>query len=142
MWASACLVTIAICLGLLRRALFAGRKVEHAATWDCGYARPTARMQYSASSLVQPATTFFAPFLGTRQSLTAPAGLFPQQANFRTDTKDFSATAVYLPTFGAIARVVERLRWLQHGRTNIYIMYITLTLVSLLVWYLGLARGS
>ena len=90
-------IVIAMGLALLRRALLAGRKVEHAGTWDCGYARPTPRMQYSASSFVQPATTFFAPFLRTRQSLTAPSGLFPQQATFRTETPDLSTTAIYFP---------------------------------------------
>jgi hypothetical protein len=141
-WAAAGLIAIVIGLALLRRALFAGRTLEQAGTWDCGYARTTPRMQYTASSFVQPATVFFASFLRSRQSLSAPAGLFPARASFRTDTPDFSMTAIYLPVFGALARITLRLRWLQHGRTNIYIMYVALTLVSLLVWYLGLARGS
>jgi formate hydrogenlyase subunit 3/multisubunit Na+/H+ antiporter MnhD subunit len=140
-WAAAALIVIVMGLLLLRLVLFAGREVASAGTWDCGYARPTARMQYSASSFVQPATSFFAACLGARRSLTGPAGPFPQKASFGSNTPDLPATAIYLPVFGAVARAVERLRWLQHGRTNIYIMYIAITLVSLLVWYLGMGLG-
>ncbi len=116
--------------------------MKHAVTWDCGYARPTARMQYTASSYVQPATAFFGAFLRTRSKLAAPTGLFPQAAAFATETVDLCTEVLYRPAFGAFGRAVGRLRWLQHGRTHIYILYIALTLIVLLVWYLGLARGS
>ena len=42
-----------------------GRSVTASVTWDCGYARPTARMQYTASSFAQPLTTLFRWLLGT-----------------------------------------------------------------------------
>jgi NADH:ubiquinone oxidoreductase subunit 5 (subunit L)/multisubunit Na+/H+ antiporter MnhA subunit len=141
-WAAALLLIVALALGLLRRALLAGRQVERAVTWDCGYARPTARMQYTASSYVQPATAFFAAFLRTRSKLVAPTGLFPQAAEFATETADLCTETLYRPAFGAFGQTVARLRWLQHGRIHMYIMYIALTLIVLLVWYLGLARRS
>src|SRR5262249_31591206 len=74
LWATAGLIVITLGLAFLRRALLAGREVTRAGTWDCGYARPTARMQYSASSFAQPATGFFAAFLRSRTTLTEPAG--------------------------------------------------------------------
>ncbi len=66
----------------------------------------------------------------------------PRAAAFATETADFCTEALYRPAFGAFGRTVARLRWLQHGRIHIYIMYIALTLVVLLLWYLGLARRS
>ena len=114
-------------LALLRRALLTGRKVEHAGTWDCGYARPTARMQYSASSFVQPATAFFVAFLRTRHSLTAPVGLFPQQAMFRTETSGLVHGIPLSPAVWGDWPVRRTVSWLQHGRIHIYIMYIALT---------------
>jgi NADH:ubiquinone oxidoreductase subunit 5 (subunit L)/multisubunit Na+/H+ antiporter MnhA subunit len=131
------LFAVAMVLALVRRVVLAGRTVGRSLTWDCGYARPTARMQYTGSSYVQPATTFFAPFLRTERRTAAPAGLFPRETAFGTETPDFCKEALYRPTFGAISRTARRLRWLQHGHTHIYIMYIALTLVALLVWYLG-----
>jgi hypothetical protein len=140
--AAAGLLIVALALVLFRRALLAGRQVEHAMTWDCGYARPTPRMQYTASSYVQPATAFFAALLRTRSRLAAPAGLFPQQAAFGTETPDVCTEALFRPAFGAFDRTAGRLRWLQHGKIHIYITYIALTLIALLMWHLGLARGS
>jgi formate hydrogenlyase subunit 3/multisubunit Na+/H+ antiporter MnhD subunit len=140
--AAAGLLGVALALAIVRRGLLKGRPVGYAGTWDCGYARPGARMQYTASSYVQPATTFFAAFLRTRRHLEAPAGLFPKGATFGTETADVCTESLYRPAFGAIGRAAGRLRWLQHGRIHIYIMYIALTLVVLLVWSLGLARGS
>jgi NADH:ubiquinone oxidoreductase subunit 5 (subunit L)/multisubunit Na+/H+ antiporter MnhA subunit len=138
-WAAAGLIGIALALTVLRRALLARRRVEHAITWDCGYARPSVRMQYTGSSYVQPATTLFASLLRTRTRSVPPVGLFPPSSSFSTETPDVCTEALYRPAFAAIARVAGRLRWLQHGRLHIYILYIALTLIALLVWYLGLA---
>jgi formate hydrogenlyase subunit 3/multisubunit Na+/H+ antiporter MnhD subunit len=141
-WTTAGLFVVVLALAFLRRALLTGREVTRAGTWDCGYARPTARMQYSASSFAQPATGFFAAFLRPRATLTAPAGLFPRNAAFRTDTPDLCTEAIYLPATKTIGRIAGTLRWLQHGQIHIYIMYIAITLLALLVWFLGLAQTS
>jgi len=44
---------------------------------------------------------------------------------------------VYHPSARTVDRTLLRLRWLQHGRTNIYILYIAATLLALLVWKVG-----
>ena len=61
----------------LRWMMLRRRTVRTAATWDCGYAAPTARMQYTASSYAQPVTGMFQTVLRTRCDLRAPQGLFP-----------------------------------------------------------------
>ena len=61
------LVVLAAGLWIIRWQLLAGR-VTQTVTWDCGYARPTARMQYTASSFAQPLTGLFRTFLRTRTS--------------------------------------------------------------------------
>ena len=63
-----------------RRWLLAGRRVEEGLTWDCGYAQPSARMQYTAASFAEPV---LAPFDVTFQKSSrgrALAGLFPTGA--------------------------------------------------------------
>jgi hypothetical protein len=35
-----------------------------------------------------------------------------------------------------VAWALSRLRWLQHGRVQLYILYIAVTLLVLLVWKL------
>jgi hydrogenase-4 component B len=140
--AGAVLLVLCVALALVRLALLAGRTIGHSVTWDCGYAQPTPRMQYTASSFAQPATSFFALWLGTHTRAAPPAGLFPRAAEFETETKDLCAEALFRPAFFAVGWAATRLRWLQHGRIHYYIMYIAFTLIVLLVWYLGAARGS
>ncbi len=120
----------------VRRRLLAGRTVGEAGTWDCGYTRPTARMQYTASSFAQPLMLMFKTFLRRRIELDEPEGLFPAHAALRTETEDFFHHNVYRPVFSAIAWLVLRLRWLQEGHVQLYIFYIAVTLLILIIWNL------
>jgi formate hydrogenlyase subunit 3/multisubunit Na+/H+ antiporter MnhD subunit len=140
--ASTLLLGAAAGLAILRRFLLAGRPVDQVVTWDCGYARPTARMQYTSSSYAQPATAFFGPLLRPRRITAPPAGLFPGAASFSSETPDLCTEVVYRPALVAVSASAGRLRWLQHGRIHIYVMYIGITLLVLLLWYLGAVLGS
>jgi NADH:ubiquinone oxidoreductase subunit 5 (subunit L)/multisubunit Na+/H+ antiporter MnhA subunit len=121
----------------LRRRLLAGRRVEERCTWDCGYARPSARMQYGAASFSQPLTDLFAPALQSHHHLMTPTGLFPLVAVSDSETPDVCMARFYSPLFSAIGRGMAALRWLQQGRVHLYVLYIALTLLVLLVWKLG-----
>ena len=128
------LVTAA--LVLLRRSLLGGRKVGTSATWGCGYARPTPRMQYTASSFAQPLTDLFRPLLGTRKRIVPPNGLFPVGAALKTETPDLTHEEMYRPMFERANDWLSQVRWLQHGKVQLYVLYIAITLVVLLVWKL------
>ena len=124
-------------LTLLRRRLLSRRTIGETVTWDCGYAQPTVRMQYTASSFAQPLTDLFSPLLRTRRELSPPRGLFPDGASLATITPDASREVLFRPMFDGIAAALAKLRWLQHGRLQIYVLYIALTLLALLIWKLG-----
>ncbi len=66
-------------LALLRLWLLSGRTVTKAVTWDCGYARPGAHMQYTGSSFVQPLAVLFQAVLRSKFNITRPEGLFPRR---------------------------------------------------------------
>ncbi len=134
--ASAAGVVLAVGLVVLRRALLAGRCVATAGTWDCGYALPDARMQYTASSFSQPLTKLFAAVLGTRERTVRPNGLFPKAAAFASETIDLFSERVFRPLFRRVEAALARLRWLQQGRLQLYVLYIAVTLLVLLVWKL------
>ena len=120
----------------IRSRLMAGRNVTAAPTWDCGYIAPTAKMQYTASSFADPITRLFRPLLRTRKRFTPPSGLFPSSSSFSTETSDLSRDWLFEPMFGSIERFLSRFRRIQHGRLNLYILCILLTLVALLLWKL------
>ncbi len=138
MLAAVVVIGLVLALAALRRGLLAGREVGAAGTWDCGYAQPTARMQYTSSSYVQPALEFFAPLLRTREAFVPPSGLFPTEGALATETPDLAQKNLYRPVFGSVEWVLSRLRWIQLGHVHIYVLYIGITVVALLVWFLAL----
>ncbi|MGD9873968.1 MAG: proton-conducting transporter membrane subunit [Kiritimatiellia bacterium] len=133
---SMALLALMAVLLLLRARLLKNKPVTKAVTWDCGYAAPTARMQYTASSYADPVVRLFKLFLQTRKKFVSPDGLFPEKSSFSSATPDFYRERVYHPVFNAIEKSLTRLQWMQHGRLNLYILCIMVTLVVLLVWKL------
>jgi hydrogenase-4 component B len=123
-------------IALIRRRLLTGRSVGESPVWDCGYAAPNARMQYTASSFAQPLIDFFDIFHRGRKRFLAPRGYFPKAAAFRTKTVDTSQEAVYRPIFETVRRVLSQLHVLQQGRIQLYVLYIVLTLIVLFIWKL------
>ncbi len=124
-------------LFIIRHKLLSGRSVEKTVTWDCGYAAPTSRMQYTASSYAQPLTQLFHFILRTHRDFSPPQGFFPESAALSTHTQDAFEEEVYRPLFQGVGRLLSRLRWLQSGRIQLYVLYIALTLLILLMWKLG-----
>jgi hypothetical protein len=121
----------------IRKWLLSGRSVATTVTWDCGYARPSPRMQYTAASFAQPLADLFEPLLGTRRRLSLPESVFPRTASFASETPDVYRERFYRPVFTGIERSLSAFRWLQHGRVQLYVLYIAFTLLVLLVWKLG-----
>jgi len=123
----------------VRKLLLTGRDVGKSPTWDCGFAQPTTRMQYTSSSFARPLTEFFSPFLQTHKKFKPPSGLFPNDASLETHTADSSMTRIYEPLFRLVGWCLSKLSWIQHGFTNLYVFYIAATIVALLVWFLGVS---
>jgi len=134
---AALFLCLTLALVVLRRLCLTTRPISQAVTWGCGYAAPTATMQYTASSFAQPLVKLFQSVLRTQSHEQAPAGYFPGSAYLASHTPDVATEHVFLPLFAKIRRGLEGLRWLQQGRVQLYLLYIFITLVVLLVWKLG-----
>jgi len=133
---SCMLLGLVLWIAWLRRRLLAGRSVERAPTWDCGYALPTPRMQYTASSFAAPIVRMFQMFLQPRDEARPPDGLFPENASLHTHAPDLFRRCVYEPLFALVGRSASKLRWLQEGRIQFYVLYIALTILVLFIWKL------
>lgn len=133
------LVLGVLLLGLffLRRSLLSHRSIESGPTWGCGYAFPEARMQYTASSFAKPFVNAFSPLLAMEQEKAVVEGPFPAKAHFATHPSDPFNTFLFRPLFRGMQKVVARLRWIQGGNLQVYILYIALTLLVLMIWKLG-----
>ncbi|MGE5179603.1 MAG: proton-conducting transporter membrane subunit [Bacteroidota bacterium] len=127
-------VALALLLAALRAGILARRGTARTVTWDCGYAAPGARMQYTASSFAQPILEMVAPILGTRVSSLKPSGLFPEKASHATATPDTFRERVVAPITAEIGRRVAPFRRIQEGRVQVYVLYIALTLLAVLLY--------
>jgi hydrogenase-4 component B len=114
---------------LLRRARQNG--VARALTWDCGYAAPTARMQYTASSYAGIITEWFAFILRPRREDRRPDVLFPARASFEEHTPETVLDFVVKPAGRAVLKVSSTARRFQHGRVQAYLMYLLFGLAAL-----------
>ena len=126
-----------LALGLAgwRMAVLARRELRKGLTWDCGFARPTPRMQYTASSFTQPLVEFFT-VLRQRRQFARPQGFFPTEASLATETPDTVLSKGWRPVFRGVGWVLFKLHRLQTGSIHLYILYIALTLITLLIWRL------
>jgi formate hydrogenlyase subunit 3/multisubunit Na+/H+ antiporter MnhD subunit len=111
------------------------RRPAAALTWDCGYAAPTARMQYTAGSFAQLATEdLLPPGLVPRASVQLPPGLFPAPAAWRTEDADPLLRRWYEPFVARWADRFAGLHWLQQGVLHVYLFYILAVAVAGLAW--------
>jgi hypothetical protein len=73
--------------------------------------------------------------LQTRKKVVPAGGLFPRRASLETETPDVALERGYQPLFGAVYWLLSLLAWIQQGRVSMYVLYIAVTMVALLVWY-------
>ena len=103
-----------------------------------GYAAPTARMQYSASSFAGGLVDLFRWALWTELHATTVGGVFPGPARLSTHLPDPVLDRMILPAARFLARASLWLRWFQRGYLHSYVLYILLTVIAALL----AARGE
>ena len=131
-----CTLLLGLFVAVTRRSLLAGRDVREADTWGCGYTAASARMQYTATSFAAPLTHFFGGILRVIRAGGPVRGLFPEPSQLATRVPDvFEKTLFGRPARWVVARMTV-LRKFQHGRMNLYVLYIALTLLALMLWKL------
>ena len=133
-WVSAGGVLLLASVGLVAAAV--GRCAASAAdavTWDCGYARPTPRMQYTGSSFSETLVGLFDWAVRSRRAPPALRGPFPGAARFESEVPDAVLDGLVLPLAGAADRGLARMRVFQRGPVQMYLLYVLLAVVTLLV---------
>jgi len=125
-----CLAVAAGVLAVVRsRWLRRAPAIAAAATWGCGFARPTARMQYSGESFSGTLAHSFRHVLRSRRTVALPEGYFPIHAHVATRVPDVVQSRLFDPVFATVARTCERCWPLQHGRLQLYLLYIVGTVL-------------
>ena len=99
--------------------------------WDCGYAEPTPRMQYTAGSFAGIITGWFDWILRPTVHADPPEEFFPAHASRTSHTPETVLERVVRPCGLAILRLSDLARGFQHGRTQAYILYLCAAILAL-----------
>lgn len=125
-WLSAAVVVLLV-LGRAAWALVRRRRpLAYAETWGCGYALPSARMQYTASSFAAPLLASWGALAGVRREVTPGA--------FHASAHELVLEGAILPAWKGLRGTLARLRTIQHGRLWVYLLYLIAVLLVLLAY--------
>jgi hydrogenase-4 component B len=102
-----------------------------ALTWDCGYAAPSARMQYTAGSFAGIITEWFSWILRPERHGHRPEDPFPVEAGFEEHTPETVLEHLIEPASGAVMQLAIAARRVQHGRVQSYLLYLLIGLAAL-----------
>ena len=118
------------------------QKPEIHGTWDCAFALPTARMEYTCTAFSQPLLELFRGFFRPRKKIVLPKGLFPNEEAIEIDVEDAADRMVWDPLFVFLGKVADKVHKLQSGYLHLYILIMVLALLGMLIWGLLLREDS
>jgi len=110
---------------------------RRALTWDCGYAAPTARMQYTGGSFAGLATGWFRWVLQPERKRHRPRGPFPARADSVERFPETVLERVIGPAGSVIMAASAWARRRQKGHLPDYILYLVAGLAgvgALVLW--------
>lgn len=108
------------------------RRLEWGPTWDCGYAEPSVRMQYTASSFAQTIVGMFRWVLHGRMRQPEVRGIFPERSSLHSHVDDPVLDGVLLPATRSVARGFHWFHRFQQGLTQHYVLYILVAVFLML----------
>ncbi|MCX6899062.1 MAG: hydrogenase 4 subunit B [Verrucomicrobia bacterium] len=116
-----------------------GRKARTriAPTWDCGQRGLTPQMEYTATGFSKPLRMIFKALFRPRREVQREYDFSPYFATtlrFESHMEEVFQTRFYRPVNLWLLRLSRRLRALQAGSLQAYLIYVFITLVALLLF--------
>ena len=108
-------------------------------TWDCGLRGLTPNMEYTATGFSKPIRMVFKALFRPRREVQREYDFSPYFATnlrFESHVEEIFQTRIYRPLNRLVLRISRRLRALQAGSIQAYLIYIFVTLLLLLIFAL------
>jgi hydrogenase-4 component B len=108
-------------------------------TWDCGQRGLTPQMEYTATGFSKPIRMIFKALFRPRREVQREYDFSPYYAKtirFESHVEEIFQTRIYRPLNRLVLRLSRRLRALQAGSLQAYLIYIFITLLLLLLFAL------
>jgi hydrogenase-4 component B len=135
---SALMPWIALSVALLVIAIASLRRVKKTApTWACGLPGLNPRMQYTSTAFSKPLRKVFSRAYKpdrTIEVLPADQPFFPASISYRSVRTTSFERSLYRPAVDAVVAAAYRLRRLQTGNMQAYLLYIFAALIALLMF--------
>lgn len=108
-------------------------------TWDCGFGSLSERTQYTATSLAEPVRRIFGVFYKPNNDIDvnfyAKENLYLKKSiNVISTTRNIFDEKLYGKVISGSLFVLDKIRKIQSGKVNAYILYIMITLIALLLF--------
>jgi formate hydrogenlyase subunit 3/multisubunit Na+/H+ antiporter MnhD subunit len=120
--------------------LFATRaKIRRGPTWDCGQRGLTPQMEYTATGFSKPIRMIFKALFRPHREVQREydfSPYFTTTLRFESHVEEVFQTRIYRPLNRLVLGVSRRLRALQAGSIQAYLIYIFITLLLLLLFAL------
>jgi len=133
----------ALCLGIVPLVfwLLLGQRtqIRTGPTWDCGLKGLTPQMEYTATGFSKPIRMIFKALFRPRREVQREYDFSPYFAKtirFESHVEEVFETRIYRPLRIGILRLSRRMRALQAGSIQAYLIYIFITLLLLLLFAL------
>lgn len=137
------LVFIGICLLPIPLVLWLffgrGARTRIGPTWDCGLRGLTPQMEYTATGFSKPLRMIFKALFRPRREVQREydySPYFAKTLRFESHIEEAFVTRIYRPLNRGILRLSRRMRGLQAGSIQAYLIYIFITLILLLMFAL------
>lgn len=109
------------------------RRVRRGDPWDCGFAMPNARMQYTATAFAQPVRRVFGLLFRIEEATETDHKGAPR---YHLAVHDRAWDLLYLPIARAVDAGARRIVRLQSGNVRIYLGW-TLATLLVLLWIIS-----
>ena len=116
-------IFLAILLVALIIRKFMNRRFEEHCTWGCGYNRPNAHMQYTASSYVNPFTSTLKHLFKRVSHIKKPKELFPKEAYYEQEIEDIEEAYIVNPLVKLDEKILTKFERIQNGNIQQYILF-------------------
>lgn len=127
----AAFIALALVGGIILWRRVARNGLSRTVTWDCGYALPSPRMQYTAGSFAQIITEWFGWILRPVRREYRPNEVHPPFASLTEHTPETVLEKIFEPAAQLTLRIAQVIRRLQHGRAQAYLFYLLIGLAAL-----------
>ena len=130
-WVAAIILGVTVAISMVKR------REREVRTWACGLPALTPRMQYTSTVFSKPIRFVFSSVYKPDRKidkLPADQPYFPVTIKYRSVRTTSYERAIYRPFVEMILSAAHQLRRMQTGNIQVYLLYIFLTIVSLLTF--------